>query len=131
MWHLYHTKRPWQLSLDGLLRTKEAANVAHAIQSSDSGSAGNGTGSWRLELPYDDGPTELEHRGLLTDYICRQAELGRIYIKKIGVDGNILQLNESGGGPGQVGDDGAVGSEGELQADSEVAELNTASGTGS
>ena len=103
--------------------------MAQAIQSSDSGSADNGTGSWRLELPYDDGPTELEHRGLLTDYICRQAELGRIYIKKIGVDGNILQLNESGGGPGQVGDDGAVGSGGdsELQADSEVAELNNAS----
>jgi hypothetical protein len=53
-----------------------------------------------LPLPYDDGPAELEQRGLLSDYICRQAELGRIYIKKIGIDADVLHVSHT---PSQAG----------------------------
>lgn len=76
-----------------------AQAVAAAPQVANDGNSTDARTSsgWRLELPYDDGPAELAHRGLLTDYICRQAELGRIYIKKIGVDGNVLQLERSSG----------------------------------
>jgi hypothetical protein len=38
--------------------------------------------SWKLPLPNDDGPEEIIRRGTLNDFICQQAELGKIYIKR-------------------------------------------------
>ncbi len=39
---------------------------------------------WRMELPYDDGPYEIvNRRGLLNDFVCRQAEAGKLYSKRL------------------------------------------------
>ena len=95
LWHLFHTKRAWSTSLDGvqlaseqqlnerlkeLKMEDENKNASGSI--AVSGVSGSGTASWKLPMPNDDGPTEIIHRGALDDFICQQAAMGKIYIKR-------------------------------------------------
>ena len=100
MWHLFHTKRPWFSSPDGVLMNSEQAPRFNASAPwkyvsccTDSTVVQTRIASCcfiicerahcigRLPLPFDDGPQELEKRGELNDYICQQVLFGKIYTK--------------------------------------------------
>lgn len=80
LWHLYHSKAGWGISVNGMATSKQQRAAAAAAAGSSSSTAANspnnsstaGGPQWRLELPKPDGPQVIQDRlgAKLDGYRC-------------------------------------------------------------